>query len=206
MKKIYALILVAISLFTVMGLSACGKKTYSEETVAVVDEAEITDEDIANRRLYNEIMNEVHQKQFNETLYEEDAAEQIKKHSLPTDEKEILETLIKEEVIRQELGDDALSLEEIQKTVTDEFELIKSSQENYYKNIMEVIRIKGVTEEDYLSLTSLYGYGLFNITKIRRNYSEKDYDKDSKQSFDEQFDEYVNGLIADADIESVNNR
>ena len=206
MKKIYALILVAISLFTVMGLSACGKKTYSEETVAVVDEAEITDEDIANRRLYNEIMNEVHQKQFNETLYEEDAAEQIKKHSLPTDEKEILETLIKEEVIRQELGDDALSLEEIQKTVTDEFELIKSSQENYYKNIMEVIRIKGVTEEDYLSLTSLYGYGLYNITKIRRNYSEKDYDKDSKQSFDEQFDEYVNGLIADADIESVNNR
>ncbi len=194
MKIFCALFLVVVSIFTVMGLSACGT---SENAVAVVNGVEITEQNIKDRQVYSEIMNEVHRRMFEKSTTIEDAQEQMKIYSLPTDETEILENLIKEELFRQELDDKGVSLEEIHKQATAEYELIKNSESDYFETLRIVLIINKLTEDEFLDLSSLYGYGLYNTNKLRMVYAEGNHDKHSKKDFDE----YANDLIDDADIE-----
>lgn len=167
---------------------------------------EITEQEITDRILINEITNEAYEGCFSESLQSNEAEKYIKQYSKPTSRKNVIEELKRAKFMRSVLEKEKCSVDysEAKKAAEEEYERMKTDDTSaeYYKSLKAVLDKSNITEEQYLKLTYDYAYDLysetdFNAWFLKNKYKYDDTDRDPELKYadeypgkDEQIDAY----------------
>ena len=177
---------------------------------------EITEQEITDRILINEITNETYAGCFSASLQGTDAEKYIKQYSKPTSRKNVIEELKRARFMKSVLEKEKCSVDynEVKKAAEDEYERMKTDDTSaeYYKSLKAVLDKRNITEEQYLKLTYDYAYDLYSETdfnawflKNEYKYDETGRDPELKYAdeypgLDEQIDAYCNKGIKKVNV------
>lgn len=167
---------------------------------------EITEQEIADRILINEITNETYAGCFSASLQGTDAEKYIKQYSKPTSRKNVIEELKRTRFMKSVLEKEKCSVDynEVKKAAEEEYERMKTDDTSaeYYKSLKAVLDKRNITEEQYLKLTYDYAYDVysqtdFNAWFLKNKYKYDDTGRDPELKYadeypgkDEQIDAY----------------
>lgn len=169
---------------------------------------EITEQEITDRILINEITNEAYEGCFSESLQSNEAEKYTKEYSKSTSREDVIEELTRAKFMRSVLEKEKCSVDynEVKKAAEDEYERMKTDDTSaeYYKSIKAVLDKRNITEEQYLKLTYDYAYDVYSETdfnawflKNKYKYDDTGHDPELKYAdeypgLDEQIDAYCN--------------
>ena len=167
---------------------------------------EITEQEIADRILINEITDETYAGCFSASLQGTDAEKYIKQYSKPTSRKNVIEELKRTRFMKSVLEKEKCSVDynEVKKAAEEEYERMKTDDTSaeYYKSLKAVLDKRNITEEQYLKLTYDYAYDVysqtdFNAWFLKNKYKYDDTGRDPELKYadeypgkDEQIDAY----------------
>lgn len=167
---------------------------------------EITEQEITDRILINEITNEAYEGCFSASLQGNEAEKYTKEYSKPTSREDVIEELTRAKFMRSVLEKEKCSVDysEAKKTAEEEYERMKTDDTSaeYYKSLKAVLDKRNITEEQYLKLTYDYAYDLysetdFNAWFLKNIYKYDDTGRDPELKYadeypgkDEQIDAY----------------
>ncbi len=169
---------------------------------------EITEQEITDRILINEITNEAYEGCFSESLQSNEAEKYTKEYSKSTSREDVIEELTRAKFMRSVLEKEKCSVDynEVKKAAEDEYERMKTDDTSaeYYKSLKAVLDKRNITEEQYLKLTYDYAYDVYSETdfnawflKNKYKYDDTGHDPELKYAdeypgLDEQIDAYCN--------------
>lgn len=180
-RKILSLFLIAVIIVSFAGCK---------------NDIEISETEIKNAKIYNEINND----SYTDCLYSalgnnEQADEQLQKVLLPTDHEDVKQYLVEMKKICKACEDNGILAD---RATTDAFfesavELLKTdeSQDLYYHSLLNTLKEKNISFEEYVNLGKENNYYTYNKSRLKCHFKNKDYNKKNKKSLDEQFEEYV---------------
>ena len=177
---------------------------------------EITEQEITDRILINEITNEAYAGCFSASLQGTEAEKYTKEYSNPTSREDVIEELTRAKFMRSVLEKEKCSVDynEAKKAAEEEYERMKTDDTSaeYYKSLKVVLDKRNITEEQYLKLTYDYAYDVysetdFNAWFLKNKYKYDDTDRDPELKYadeypgkDEQIDAYCNKEIKKVNV------
>ena len=177
---------------------------------------EITEQEITDRILINEITNEAYEGCFSASLQGNEAEKYKKEYSKPTSRGDVREELTRAKFMRSVLEKEKCSVDysEAKKTAEEGYERMKTDDTSaeYYKSLKAVLDKRNITEEQYLKLTYDYAYDLysktdFNAWFLKNKYKYDDTGRDPELKYadeypglDEQIDAYCNKGIKKVNV------
>lgn len=166
----------------------------------------ITEQEITDRILINEITNEAYAGCFSESLQSNETEKYTKEYSKPTSREDVIEELTRAKFMRSVLENEKCSVDynEAKKAAEEEYKRMKTDDTSaeYYKSLKAVLDKRNITEEQYLKLTYDYAYDLysetdFNAWFLKNIYKYDDTGRDPELKYadeypgkDEQIDAY----------------
>lgn len=144
---------------------------------------EITEEEIKNRALINEITNEVYEDCFAKGFSGDEAEKYITEYHRPTEYDEVVNELARSELINSILTSEgcALNYDEAKQTTDREYQRMKNEETSaeYYKSLKAVLNKHNITEDQYLNLTYDYAYDIYSETNFNAWFLKNKYKYDS---------------------------
>lgn len=153
----------------------------------------ISDDDLSNRMLYNNITNLTNSK------YEKEVGVADKKQeALPTKKSEVEKQLEFDLAICALCEEKGIPVtkydaEQISKV---EFEALKENNQTYYNILSGVLNELEITEEDYSKMLVFEAYCKYNEYKLKNDFQHIEYDENADEDLDTQFKEYVKDNMA----------
>lgn len=144
----------------------------------------ITEEQIENRILINEITNAINKDCFLKVFSDKEEAEKyIADYHRPTEYDEVVNELARAELIKSILTSKgcALNYDEAKQTADREYQRMKNEETSaeYYKSLKAVLNKHNITEDQYLNLTYDYAYDIYSETNFNAWFLKNKYKYDS---------------------------
>lgn len=163
---------------------------------------EVSDDEISETLLLNEINNQINYKYLSLAFVEPDLTEQYENVVLSVREDEVEDYLIESKIIVENCKnlDIIFTIDEAEKAVRTEYYQIKqeSSKSEYYDIILSILQENNITETEYLELMKSEAYYKYNKISFKNYFSTEIFDSSKSISLDEQFDDYINNLVNDS--------
>lgn len=146
----------------------------------------ITEQEIQNRILINEITNEIYADCFSKSLQDTDSEKYIEKYSKSTNRDDVVNELICAKIMRTVLKAENCSVEyeKAKETAEQEFVQMKTDETSaeYRKSIETVLDMRNITEEEYIKLLYDYAYDIYTESNFNSWFLKNKYQYDDSES------------------------
>lgn len=200
MKRLFSLCLAVLFCVLATSCGAVGKPPLEKHVVASVNGVIITETQLEERVLHNEIWNDAYKRLF-DAVYTDEMQKEMAYSGVVVSVKknEVLNEMIIAEVIRQDLEENKMLITKAKtkEAFDSEYELMKTdeSQREFYEALTAALEAKGISESRFRELKLDESHDKLNMIVARTQFSESaDYDESSQTPFEVQFEEYCEEL------------